>query len=464
MSSQENKVEVPLELVKAHMYIAAAYLMVVVLAGLTYSMQFINLYPFEGVEWLSPGRVRMVHTQAVAYAWLANSLFAVIYYIIPKLTQQPILSKKLGWFVFYAYNTLILLTVALILGGQAQALEWGETPIILDPFIAIVVVCFVVNIITSIFRARSKPFYVSVWYILAALIWTPLVFVMGNFLTAFYYGGTAGAAITSMYIHDLVGLFVTPIGIASVYYLLPVLMQRPIFSHALSLIGFWGLAFFYPMNSTHHYLYSPIPFWAQYAGIVASVGVHVVVYTVVFNILATMAGDWKRVTSDLSLKFILVGTIFYLITCIQCAIHVTLAVQKIIHFTDWVVGHSHFVLFGVFGFWAFAWVYYLVPRMLKRPMFSQSLSGWHFWLSTLGIAIMNIDLMSAGLVQGFMWRDMSEFIDSVAASMPFWWVRTFSGIMIFVGQVLFVINLYMTVRQPPAQLGYVAINEGTASA
>lgn len=447
---------VPQKLVTAHLLIAVLYIFIAVLAGLTFSLQFIDLYPFKGVALFSPGRVRMVHTQSVAYAWLANAFFGVIYYMIPKLTDRRILSEKLGWFVFYAYNFLIFATVALILGGHAQGLEWAETPKILDPLIAVVVVLYVANVVTAVWRARSKPFYVSVWYVLAALIWTPLVYLMGNFLPEYVFAGTSGAAISSMYIHDLVGLFVTPIGTAMIYYLMPVLLKRPLFSHALSLIGFWGLAFFYPLNSTHHYLYSPIPMWSQYAGIVASVGIHVVVYTVVFNVVATMAQDWKKAMTDIPLRFLFVGTICYLITCVQCAVQVTLSVQKIIHFTDWVVGHSHFVLFGVFSFWSFAWIYYLLPRLLKTPMYSQSLMNWHFWLSTGGIFLMQFDLLTAGLVQGMMWANLSPFIDSVAASIPFWWVRMFSGMMIFVGESVFLINVYMTwrlsrgVREPAA--------------
>ncbi|MGB0452286.1 MAG: cbb3-type cytochrome c oxidase subunit I [Bacteriovoracaceae bacterium] len=434
---------VPKKLVWAHLIISLVYILIVVLAGLGYSLQFINLYPFPEIEFLSPGRVRMVHTQAVAYAWIANIFFAIILYMIPKLTKKPIFSEKLGWIVFWCYNILIVATVVMILGGFAQALEWGETPKILDPFIALFATLFVINACGSIWRGRDQPFYVTVWYVLAALIWTPLVYLMGNF-SEYFVGGSGGATITSMYIHDLVGLFVTPVGTGMVYYLLPVLMRKPLYSHALSLIGFWGLAFFYPMNSAHHYLFSPIPMWAQYASIVASVGVHVVVYTVVFNIIATMATDWKRVVESVPLQWILVGAISYLITCIQCAVHVTLAVQEIIHFTDWVVGHAHLVLFGTFSFWAFAWIYYLIPKYFKRKIYSNALTQWHFWLSTLGILLMDIDLMCAGLVQGYMWKSLSPFIDSVVASIPFWWVRTLSGTAIFVGIVCFLINMFMT--------------------
>jgi cytochrome c oxidase cbb3-type subunit I len=430
--------------VKWHFYAFFVYLVVVLLAGLSYSLQFLQKYPFPGIEYLSPGRVRIVHTQAVAYGMLANGFFAMLYYIIPKLTSFRVWSRKLSHAMFWIYNALVILAVIMILGGHAQGLEWAETPKILDPFIALGVVVMVVNWVVPMWQAREKPFYVSLWYILAALFWTPLVYVMGNFLPEYYFAGTAGAAISSMYIHDLVGLFVTPIGIAGVYYLLPVVMKRPIYSHALSIIGFWGLAFFYPLNSAHHYLYSPIPMWAQYASIVASIGVHVVVYTVIFNVFATIGSDWKQMIEKIPVKWIFTGSLFYLITCIQCAVQVTLSAQEIIHFTDWVVGHAHFVLFGTFGFWITAWIYWLLPRIWGVPLFSNTLARWHFWLAVIGISLMQVNLLAAGVVQGMMWKSLAPFIESVRASMPFWWTRTFSGIVILTGEICFLANMYMT--------------------
>ncbi len=454
MKNNEGSELVDYTVIKMHFYAAVAFIFVVILTGLTYSLQFLQKYPFPGVEYLSPGRIRMVHTAGVAYAWLANGLFATLYYMVPKLTGYRTLSWGLGRGLFWAYNALVLGSVVLILGGHAQGLEWAETPAVLDPFIALTVVLFVINLLVPIFKARAEKMYVSLWYITAALIWTPLVYVMGNFLPQYFFAGTSGATISSMYIHDLVGLFVTPIGIAMVYYLLPVAMKRPLYSHALSIIGFWGLAFFYPMNSAHHYLFSPIPLWTQYFSIVASIGVHVVVYTVVFNIIATLASDWKQLIDNLPVRWIFFGTIAYLITCIQCAVQVTLSAQSIIHFTDWVVGHSHFVLFGTFSFWVTAWMYYLLPRIWGVPWYSEGLAKWHFWLLALGISLMQIDLLAAGVVQGMMWKALSPFIDSVAASIPFWWVRTFTGIMILAGECCFLTNFYLTWResQQPRQI------------
>lgn len=434
------------KLVRLHLAIAVVYSLVVVLSGMSYALQFLNLYPFPGVEELSPGRVRMTHTMAVAYGWLANGFFAICYYVIPKLTGYRVYSEKLGWWLFIVYNALVLLAEALILLGFGQALEWGETPAILDPFIAIAVVAFVCNMLYPVWKARHKSYYVTVWYVTAALVWTPLIYVMGNFLPQYWLPGSGGAAITSMYIHDLVGLFVTPMGVGLIYYLLPILLKKPIYSHALSLTGFWGLAFFYPLNGAHHYLLSPIPMWSQYAAIVASVGVHVVVYTVIFNYFATMRGEFKQLVSSIPLRFIAFGAICYLLTCIQCAIQVTMTMQEIIHFTDWVPGHAHLVLLGTFSSWLFAWYYYLWPKLFGTKLYSKALCEWHFWLMASGVFIMWLDLLNLGVLQGVMWKNLAPFIDTVTVSKPFWWVRMFSGCLILVSEFMFAINIYMTWR------------------
>ena len=458
-------------LVRLHLAIAVVYSLVVVLSGMSYALQFINLYPFPGVEELSPGRVRMSHTMAVAYGWLANGFFGLCYYVLPKLTGYRVYSEKLGYYLFGFYNLLVLGTVAMILLGFGQALEWGETPAILDPIIAVVVVCYVFNLLCPVWKARHKSYYVTVWYATAALVWTPLIYVMGNFLPEYWLPGSGGAAITSMYIHDLVGLFVTPMGVGMVYYLLPILLKKPIYSHALSLTGFWGLAFFYPLNGAHHYLLSPIPMWSQYAAIVASVGIHVVVYTVIFNYFATMRGEFKQLLTNIPVRFIALGAICYLITCIQCAVHVTMTMQEFIHFTDWVPGHAHLVLLGTFSSWLFAWFYYLWPKLFNTKMYSRALCEWHFWLLALGVFIMWFDLLNLGVLQGIMWKNMAPFIDTVIASKPFWWIRMFSGCLILVSEFMFALNIYLTwkyrnqttdVEELNAPLGSLETKEGKA--
>jgi len=448
MEATEARPLVNLTLVRLHLTASAVFLVASLLGGLAYAFQFNNLYPFAGVEWLSPGRVRMVHTNMAAYGFIANAFIAGLLFAIPRLTKKTILSDKLGWLIFAAWQLILVLTLVGQLAGYGQAIEWGETPVFVDPLVMVGLVLLVINMATPILRTEESGLYVSLWYFLAAFAWTGLVYFMGNYLPQFWVPGTAGAAITGLFIHDLVGLFVTPIGWGLMYFFVPLLLRKPIWSHALSLIGFWGLAFFYPMQGVHHFLLSPIPMYAQYGAVVATIAVEVVVLTVIVNFFGTLHGRSEAIRGNLALRWFYTGMIMYAITCFQCAFQVTLTFQKVIHFTDWVVGHAHMVMFGVFGFWIFGFFVELWPRAWGRAWATPRLLTLHYWLTLIGLVLMVIDLTAAGLVQGFMWRSLSHWGESVIASMPFWWTRTFAGLLIVGAQGLFVYALWATARQP----------------
>ena len=445
-----NRPLVNLDLMRWHLIASATFYAVALLAGLSYAMQFNNLYPFAGIEWLSPGRVSMVHTNMAAYGFIANAFIAGMLFAIPRLTRQPILSDRLGWVIFGAWQLIMVLTIGGQLLGYGQAIEWGETPIFVDPLVLVGLVLLVVNMATPILRSKEPGLYVSLWYFLAAFAWTGLVYFMGNYLPQFWIPGTAGAAITGLFIHDLVGLFVTPIGVGLMYFFIPLLLRKPIWSHALSLIGFWGLAFFYPMQGVHHFLYSPIPMYAQYSAVVATIAVEIVVITVIVNFFSTLHGRADAMRGNLALRWFYVGLVLYAITCFQCAFQVTLTFQRIIHFTDWVVAHAHMVMFGVFGFWIMGFFVELWPRAVGRPWAHPNLLTMHFWFTLIGLVLMIIDLTAAGLVQGFSWAGLNHWGDSVIASMPFWWTRTVAGIVIITGQALFLYELWATARRPLA--------------
>jgi len=442
-------------LVKAHLSAGFGWFLVGIFAGFFLSFQFFDHYPFRGIEIFSPGRVRMVHTNLVAYAFIGNMFFGGLNWAIPRLTGERTFSSKVGWAAFFVWNLALALNVVLLTLGPtlfpdamglfgAQGIEWGETPIVIDPLIIIAAILLCVNFYAPIIRCKDKSLYVSLWYFSAGLVWVSLTYLMGNYIPQFVLPGASGAAVAGLFIHDLVGLFLTPIGWGLMYYFVPVILKRPVFSHALSILGFWGLAFFYPLNGIHHFLWSPIPMDVQIGAVVATVAVEVVVFTVIANFFMTLRGQGDALRSSLPLRWFYVGMINYFITCAQCAYQVTLSAQKIIHFTDWVVGHAHIVMFGVFGFWCLGFTLYLWPRVTGRDWWSRRLNSWHFWLTALGLMIMFLDLVAAGLVQGFLWRGLAPFEDSFVASRPFWMVRSISGFMIITAQVLFLVNLVMT--------------------
>jgi cytochrome c oxidase cbb3-type subunit 1 len=435
-------------IIKAHMAAGFAFFLVSLFAGMLYALQLTRLYPFPGVELLSPGRFRMLHTNAVAYGFLINLFIAVLYWVVPRLTGHPVLSARLSRIIFVAWQLIVLATALGIMGGHAQAIEWGETPTFVDHFAVVGVLLLVINVATSILRTKGEKVYVSLWYFGAMLVWTPLVYVMGNYLPQYFIPGAGGAAVTGMYIHDLVGLSVTPLGWGMVYYFVPLILERPIWSHTLSLIGFWGLAFFYPLTGIHHFYYSPIPMYAQYGAMMSTIAIEVVVFTVIVNFFMTLRGRGHLLRTSMPTRWFFVGMVNYFITCLQCAFHTTLPFQRIIHFSDWVVGHAHLVMFGVFGFWLIGGITYLWPKLCGRSWYSPVLNSWNFWLSAIGLTLMFIDLTAAGLVQGFMWRDLAQWEKSVIASMPFWHARTLAGTMIVTGQLLQGYNMWITARTP----------------
>jgi len=268
---------------------------------------------------------------------------------------------------------------------------------------------------------------------------------MGNFFPQYWVGGTASAALVGLFIHDLVGLFVTPIGWGLMYYFVPIILKKPIWSHGLSLVGFWALAFFYPLNGIHHFLYTPIPDFLQHGAIVSTIAIEFVVTTVIINFFLTLRGSGDALRNSLPIRWFYVGMVFYFTTCLQCAFQTTLTFQKIIHFSDWVVGHAHLVMFGVFGFWILGFMTYLFPRLVgARDWYSRRLNAWHFWMSAIGMVVMFVDLTIAGLVQGFQWRGLAIWEETLRAAAPFWLTRTVAGSAMTVAQLLFAYNMFKT--------------------
>ncbi len=429
-----------------YLVMSLTYVLVGMLAGYFYSFQFLQHNPVDGIELFSPGRWRMVHTNGMAYGFIANAFLGGLHWAIPRLTLHPVFSRKLSWFIFFAWQGILVATVVGLLMGQAQPLEWGETPVWIDPVALLGLVLVAINFLTPILKAKG-PMYVSLWYFIAAFIWTVLVYAMGNFIPQYFVGGSAAGAIGGLFIHDLVGLFVTPIGWGLMYYLVPIILKKPIWSHGLSLVGFWGLAFFYPLNGIHHFLYSPIPMFLQYGAIISTIAVEMVVTTVIINFFGTLWGRGDTLRTSIPIRWFYVGMVFYFTTCLQCAFQTTLYFQQIIHFTDWVVGHAHLVMYGVFGFWIIGLMTYLFPRVLgASDWYNPRLNSWHFWITSISMLVMFIDLMCAGLIQGFQWRDLAPWEDSLVASRPFWILRTITGTGMLVGMSIFAFNVWMTAR------------------
>lgn len=447
-------------LVKWHFAFAVTFMITSMTAGFIVSLNFLGAYPFEDIRWLSYGRLRLVHTNEIAYGFLVNAFVGALYYAIPRLTGRRVASHGLGWVIFGVWQLLVLATTVGQLLGYGQAVEWGETPtgfrpgswelvyLPVDFLIEVGAVLLAIQFLTPIAKAMRKRMYVSLWYISAGIVWLILTYVMGNTLPEWTLAGASGAATVGLFIHDLVGLFVTPMGWGLMYFFVPIILRRPIWSHALSVIGFWALAFFYPLNGVHHFLLSSIPMSVQYGAIISTMAVEIVVTTVVVNFFATMWGRGDALRTNMPIRWFYTGMVFYFITCLQCFFHTTLAVQEIIHFTDWVPGHAHLVMLGVFAFWCIGIMTWLWPRLTGNEWYSRRLHHWQYWLTMLGLFIMFVDLLAAGVMHGAMFKALVPWMDIVESLEPYWQVRTFSGGMILAGTLLFAWNLFMTAITP----------------
>ncbi len=454
----EDLVDEPI--VVAYFIAALSFLFISMLAGMLMALQLVHWNPLQGFELLSAGRWRMVHTNAIAYGFLADAFLGALHWAIPRLTLRQVLDRRLSWFIFGAWQFVVLSTAIGIVAGPtlqavsrslealpfsfgAQGLEWGETPTWIDPLALVGLLLVGINFMAPISRAKG-PLYVASWYFMAAFVWTFLTYAMGNFLPEYWLTGTSAGAVGGLFIHDLVGLFVTPLGWGLMYYFVPIMLRRPIWSHGLSLVGFWGLAFFYPLNGIHHFLYTPIPMFLQRGAIIATIAVEMVVMTVIVNFFGTIWGSGRQLITNLPIRWFYTGMVFYAITCAQCAMQVTLTFQAVIHFSDWVVGHAHLVMFGVFSMWLLGIMTYLFPRLWRTQWYSRELCEWHFWLSAVGLLVMAVDLTLAGLFQGYFWASLQPWDVSIDGSMPFWTLRVFAGLTMMAGQVCFVYNLYRT--------------------
>jgi cytochrome c oxidase cbb3-type subunit 1 len=443
------------DLVRWHLAAAMVALVISMTAGFLYSLQFIGYFPFGGAVH-SPGHFRLIHTNLAAYGFLFNGFTAMTYYVVPRLTGERVWSPTAGKVLFWLWQFALLCAIGGYMTDRAQGIEWGETPtgfrpgtfelnwIPVDLLITVGAVILIVQLMVPLYKARGQQFYVTLWYFTAGLVWLALTYLMGNILPEWVLPGASGAAVTGLFIHDLVGLYVTPMGWGLMYFFVPLILRRPIWSHSLSVIGFWALAFFYPLGGVHHFLLSPIPDYVEYGAITTTIAIEVVVTTVVVNFFMTLKGRADALRTNMAIRWFFAGAVMYFITCLQCSFQVTWTFQKIIHFTDWVVGHAHMIMFGTFTFWIFGVIDWLWPRVVKRRWYSNALRSWHFWLSIIGITVMFLDLTMAGLIHGFMQRDLNPWNDILIASVPFWWVRTFAGALLVSGLLCSLYNMWMT--------------------
>ena len=449
--------QIDTRLVHAHGLAALITLLIAMTFGIIVSLQFI--FPDLTGNWLPLGwgRLRYAHTQGIMIGWLGNAFLAFMYHAVPVLTGRSVSSPRLGLWLFGLWNFAVVAPGwILVLSGISQPLEWAEFPLIVDAFVVVGLVLAAIQFLPAFFRRGLDKLYVSSWYIIGALIFTALSYPMGNIVPE-YVPGAAGAAFSGLWIHDAVGLFVTPLALAILYYVIPATTGRPVYSHFLSMLGFWGLFFLYPLNGTHHYIFSVIPMDAQLTAIAASALLGVIVVIVVTNLLLSLRGaGWYP--KDIALRFVSMSVVFYLVVSIQGSLQAQMSLNQAVHFTDWVIGHSHLAMLGFATFAGIGGIIHAWQRMPSARYNARALE-WAYVLLFGGITVMVVDLTIGGIVQAKLWQSGAPWLESIQASQPYWVVRALSAIPIAAGFVALLYGLC----SGPIGAGTAAVRDANAS-
>lgn len=439
-------------LIRKWLYWGLFWLMATPSVGVAIST-LLNYPDYLGTSgYLTFGRLRPLHVNGVIFGAFSTLFIGLCYYLLPRLCGVPVWKGDWGHWLVWVWNLALIAGMAALVLGYNQGLESGEFPLPIDVIIFLVIGILTLQFLMTIAHRREAALYVAVWYLIGAFVWTLMNLILGSFILPHSLMGINSAAFHGLFIHYIVGLWITPAGYVLIYYFLPVSVQNPIYSHRLSLIGFWSLALFYPFVGIHHYLYSPIADWAETLAIITSMLLIVPVWTVLQNFFGTMIGRWQAFGLNLPAKFLIMGSLMYLVGCFQGSVEALRALQQPTHFSDFVIAHSHLTVFGTFVVWAIAGTIYVLPKLAGRPLWSFKLGNWSFWLITFGIGLMGLDLTMAGLQQGFSLMGGVEWLDSLVAIRPYWLVRTVAGISMDIGMSLLVYNLMRTMIAAPVAL------------
>jgi cytochrome c oxidase cbb3-type subunit I len=437
---------------------ALVWLVVGVFMGFLASIQFSVPDALTGVAQLSFGRIRAVHINDILIGWLSMAYIGCFFYVIPNLSKREGLwSERLGNITLFAWNFILIWGTFGLLNGDSEAREYAElagtiylfgTSIqMIDWLVIAGILMMGINLWMTVATGREKHWYVSIWYILGSCFWFPILYIIGN--RAFVaLDGLNDAIAAWFYGHNILGMWFTVGGVGLLYYLIPRFTGNPLYSHTLSMIGFWTIAMFYAPTGTHHILQAPVPEWLKAVAVISSVFLLVPVFTVLTNFFMTLKGKWSLAADHIPMRFALVAGINYLLTCIQGPFQATRFINWYLHFSQWVVGHAHLALLGTFTFISFAGIYYILPRIVQRRMYSKRLAVWHFWLTVYGVILMMLSLTIAGLIQAAGWHHGIPVDQWVIELEPYWIIRSISGALILLGQILFMLNIYKTVFSP----------------
>ncbi|MDX1908794.1 MAG: cytochrome-c oxidase, cbb3-type subunit I [Bacteroidia bacterium] len=431
------------------------------LVGLIAALEMVmpSLFLWDGIPFLSFGRIRPLHTNAVIFAFVGNGIFMGVYYSLQRLVKAPMYSKALSNIHFWGWQLIILSALITLPLGITTSKEYAELEWPIDLAIAVVWVVFGLNMILTIMNRRERHLYVAIWFYIATWVTVAVLHIVnsmalpaGLFKSYSVFAGVQDALVQWWYGHNAVAFFLTTPYLGLMYYFMPKAANRPVFSYRLSIIHFWALIFIYIWAGPHHLLYSALPDWAQSLGTVFSVMLIAPSWGGMLNGLLTLRGAWDKVQSDHVLKFMVVAVTAYGMATFEGPMLSIKSFNAITHFTDWTIAHVHVGALGWNGFLTFGILYWLVPRMWRTEIFSAKLANVHFWLGTLGIIFYALPMYWAGWTQAAMWNEFGEdgrlvygnFLDTVTQLIPMYWTRALGGTLYLAGVFVMVYNLVKT--------------------
>ena len=417
------------------------------LYGFTGALELVAPDLLGNISWLVFGRVRQVHTNLVMFGFAGSALLGGAHYLVPTLLRTSLYSERMGRICVWLWNLAMAAGVITLSMGYTQNREYAELIWPIDIGVLLVLALIFYNLLQTLRQRRENLLYVSVWYVFGGILFTFFSYLFGNAVWNPDTGSITGmpdAILAWFYGHNILGFFFTPLAVALAYYIIPIVSRAPLYSHTLSLIGFWSILMMYSHIGTHHLLQAPAPTWLKVVAITGSVGMLVPVMTVLINLWLTMRGRLGNIHSDIGGKFVFAGSVWYLLTCLQGPLQSLPYVQQLTHFTNWVIAHAHMGVLGFAGMTALGGIYFLLPRVTGRPLYSAKLADFQYWLVLIGITSFFAVLTIAGLIQGNGWLN-GETVYRILPQIHLYMVlRAGVGILILGGAVLGLFNIFMT--------------------
>ncbi|QDT93592.1 cbb3-type cytochrome c oxidase subunit I [Gimesia algae] len=404
--------------------------------------------------WLTFGRVRPAHLNAMIYGWASMSGVGTLLWLMARLSKIKLPWREMLLIAGIYWNVFVAIGIWQILAGNGTSIEWLEFPWWISIALGAVFAILIVLAVKMLTTRREKHLYVSQWYLLGATIWFPFLYITATVLIHSPAAiGVAKGTTNWWFAHNVLGLWLTPIGLASAYYMIPKVIGRPIYSYALSILGFWTLALFYNWAGTHHLIGGPLPAWVITVGTVGSLMMFVPVITVAVNHHMTMVSHFKKLKFSPTLRFTVFGAMAYTVVSVQGSLTALRTVNLTGHFTHYTIAHAHLGVYAFYSMVAYGAMYYIMPRLIEREWYSSNLIKVHFWCTAVGITMYWVGLTWAGWFQGMMMNNPDiPFLDIVRYTIPFLWSRSIAGILMTIGHLAFAILVFRMVRRDGAWL------------